>query len=511
MVNKLIALSPPRSRRAYDETRRSDVKRQLISTLAIVFGLISGQVGCQTESVEAMKSADREASPTKASLPDLAPKELLRKMEQAYREAKSYSDRGRVVLRYRERGDIVSDEAPLSVVANLPSHLRVEAYYAQVVCDGTKLLAKITDEQSGNIDGQVLNRQLDGDLTLEQVYQNSILREAMTSGMGGQPLQLNLLYSQDPLKSVFATDATCRMLASEELDEHKCYRVVAEGAEGDFVFWIDQTTYVLRRLDFPAESLLPELAQAEFIQDLSLQLEFRDASFAPVIDGAVFKFEMPADAKEVGAFVFPPHPLPTDLFGKRPDSFACYDANGEAITSTSLTEKVAVLIWFNQHPACQKTLQQFGEVYKQRHRDEQVAFFAVSTEPSSVSTEQIQATLDSWGAQVPLLRDLDACGRDKLGVPWTPTMIVFDTAGAIQIFEVGANSNLSEELPTILDRLARGDDLAREVLGDHDAQKTAYLQTLAAAMRDAGEPISSETSTPAVPTLSVPSKAPASE
>ena len=51
------------------------------------------------------------------------------------------------------------------------------------------LRAKIADEKSGDIDGQILNRELSGELTLEQVYDDSTLREAMTSGMAGRPLQ----------------------------------------------------------------------------------------------------------------------------------------------------------------------------------------------------------------------------------------------------------------------------------------------------------------------------------
>lgn len=454
----------------------------IASYFVLIFSVSSG---CKPEQI----AAPAVDSASIQELPELEPAAVLGRMEQAYREADNYSDHGRVVLRYRERGDIRTDEAPLSVAVRLPSELRVEAYYSVVVSNGRQLRAKISDEKSGDIDGQILTRELSGELSLEQVYHDTTLREAMTSGMGGQALQLNLLYADDPLKSVFAEDAKLRTMESEELDGHTCYRVAAEGVEGEFVFWIDGISFVLRRLDYPAASLLPELAQSEMIQDLSLRVEFRDATFEPTFDDSTFRFEVPTDAKRVQAFVLPPHPLPTELFGRQPEDFTCYGLDGSKVDRQSLLGKTAVLVWYNDHPACRSTIEQLSEVYATRRDDDTVALFAVSTDPSSVSDSQIEANLAAWQADLAVLRDLDACGRDRLGVPWTPTMIVLDAEGIVQIFEVGANADLAQELPTILDRLRDGDDLAGEILADFDEQMATYALTLKAAMADDSSPV----------------------
>ncbi|MDA1051280.1 MAG: redoxin domain-containing protein [Planctomycetota bacterium] len=461
-----------------------------------VLVILAMQIGCHREKVK----APVPNSAAVQALPKADPEAILRQMEQAYRDATSYSDRGRVVLRYRERGDIRTDEAPLAVAARLPSELRVAAYYSVVVSNGERLRAKITDELSEDIDGQILDRELSGELTLEQVYDDVTLREAMTSGMGGQPLQLDLLYADDPLKSVFAEDANCRMLEPEECDGHDCYRVATGGTEGEFVFWIDGETFVLRRLDYPATALLPDLAQSEVTQDLALRIEFRDATFEPKFDDAVFQFEVPAGAKQVRAFVLPPHPLPTTLFGKRPAAFACDGLDGSKVGQHALLGKTAVLLWFNGHPACRTTIEQLSEVFASRRNDDTIAVYAVSTEPSSVSSSQLEATLASWNADVPLLRDFDACGRDVLGVPWTPTMVVLDKEGNVQIFEVGANTDLAQELPTILDRLRDGDDLASEIIADHNEQTANYGRMLEAAMGEAVSPATTGTPATSEPT-----------
>lgn len=245
---------------------------------------------------------------------------------------------------------------------------------------------------------------------------------------------------------------------------------------------------MLRRLDYPAASLLPDLARSEMIQDLSLRVEFRDATFNPDFDNSSFSFAVPIDAKLVQAFVLPPPPLPTGLFGKQLADFACYRLDGSTISQKSLLGQTVVLLWYNDHPACRSTIAQLSEVYGSVAQDDSVAVFAVSAEPSSVSSNQLEANLAAWNVNVPVLRDLDACGRDVLGVPYTPTMLVLDKEGYLQIFEVGANSDLAQELPTILDRLRKGDDLAGEILADHDQQTAAYHETLRAAMADTGTP-----------------------
>ena len=460
-----------------------------IASLALA--LLAIQCGCYRERSEA--TADKSVNVQ--DLPKLEASAVLRQMEQAYRDAENYSDRARVVLRYRERGDIRTDEAPLAVAVRLPNELRVEAYYSVVVSNGRQLLAKISDEKSGDIDGQILNRELSGELMLEQVYQDGTLREAMTSGMAGQPLQLNLLYADDPLKSVFAQEAKLQLLEPAVSDGHNCYRVVAAGTEGEFVFWIDGATFVLRRLDYPAAALLPDLAQADFVQDLSLQVEFRGATFTPTFDSATFQLDIAANAKRVRAFVLPPHPLPTTLFGKSTADFACYALDGAKVGQKSLLGKTVVLLWFNNHPACRSTIEQFSQVYASRRDDDTAVFFAVSTEPTRVSNSQLEATLTAWNVTVPLLRDLDACGRDLLGIPWTPTMIVLGVDGNVQIFEVGANANLAEELPTILNRLRQGDDLASEIIADHFDQTESYARTLAAAMAETASPTTAPATT----------------
>ena len=452
----------------------------LMSMLAVTLA------GCRPNQPAADQPPDSQQTAADSAGPDAAaeddPDAILRRMVKAYRDTPSYADQGRVLLHYRQRGDIVQDEAPLAVASIYPGRLRVAAYHAMVVCDGDKLYARITDEPSGDLDGQVLVRTIaSGEVTLALLYSDTVLRDAMTSGLGRRPIQLDLLLSDDPLAEILSDKVTRRLLSAAKFAEQDCYRVEATTDEGPFVFWIDQEM-LLRRLDYPVEAILPELAANPEVRDLRLSAEFRDARFKPAEDDASFSMTLPESRKEVAALVLPPAPLPSQLFGQRPRKFEFHTVTGDRVAQNDLDGSNCVLLWFNSHPACRETLQQLSQVAAEQD-DDKLKIYAVATDPSEISTERLKGLLRQWQVELPMLRDVLACGRDVFDIPWAPSLIVLDEEGAVQIFQVGANPDLGRELPVILDRLRGGTDLAAEILDEHAEQKDEYQRLLQLAQR----------------------------
>ena len=115
--------------------------------------------------------------------------------------------------------------------------------------------------------------------------------------------------------------------------------------------------------------------------------------------------------------------------------------------------------------------------------DANFACYAVCTEPSSVSHAQVQALARRWGSDVPLVRDLQAFGRDLFRIPFAPTLVVLNARGVVQAFEVGANPNLATDLPARLRLLAAGEDLAAAQLTQYRQQQALYQQKLAESSR----------------------------
>ncbi len=398
------------------------------------------------------------------------PRQIVARMIAAYAAAPAYSDRGVLQLRYRQPGGWTQDEAPLSVIT-LGNRLGVSAYQARVVCDGQRLFATLADAASNNLDGQVLSLPARDTIKLADVLRDPLLADALTGGLGGPPMPLALLFDERPLEGLLGDDVSWQRLAPERVEGRDCHRLAADTAGGRFVLFIDQQQLLLRRLEFPRQ-LTPAMAGPE----AEMVAEFRDASFAAHRDDPRLRFTPPADARTVSAFVLPPQPLPSNLFGRRPGEFRFSGPAGD-VSAASLAGRITVLVWFSFHPACRSTLEQLDKVYRDLDA-RTAAVFAVCTEPSSVGQQTLEAQMRQWRIGVPLLRDLRACGRDVFGVPAAPTLVVLDAQGVVQIFEVGANPNLEGELPIVLERLSGGDDLAAELVAQYEKEVAEYQQHL---------------------------------
>jgi hypothetical protein len=434
--------------------------------------------GCGSSKVSPDKAAGEKNG--SAAAPVTSANDVLKRMIDAYQHATSYRDSGHVRISYRQAGELHEDQADLAVKLVRPNKLSVRAYQVTLACNGTTLHAKIRDEQTGDIDGQVVVRPAPKIITLPEVHSDEILRDAISSGLGRHPAQLELLLSEKPLETVFGERVERNLLSPDSVDSHRCHRVEVKTVEESFVFWVDEKNYLLRRLEFPTRELAEQIGQAGPVSDIQLVANFTDARFGDKLGDAEFRFDLPAGAKTVRAFVLPPQPLASKLFGKRPDDFSFTSLDGSRVSRDSLSGKVSVLVWFTDHPAGRTALEQMDKVRNTFRDDGRVQFVAVCTEPSSVSNVQLRQLVDGWLVGVPVARDLDAYGRDVFDIPYAPTLVVLDAQGVMHIFEVGANPNLAEQLPVVLGRLLAGENLAAELLTQHENDRAIYERALAA-------------------------------
>jgi hypothetical protein len=405
---------------------------------------------------------------------------VMQSMVDAYQSAAAYQDRGVVRLRYRRGGRTYEDEAPLSVVWRGPNRVHIQAYQVRVMCDGEKLHARIQDEGTKDFDGQIVERSAPAKLSLPDLYEHDeILALAFRQGLTGYPLQLDLLLGSDPLVALRSEQATRQLLEPASLDGRSCDRIGVDTPDGHFVLWVDHESHVLRRTEYPAATFAREIAEDESVDDVQLTAEFRGAAFTGQVSDQAFVMEVPSQAKRVKKFVPPPREIPSELIGKTASPFAFADLAGSTISSESLGDRIKVLLWFNNHPACRLSVQQVNQVYQQYKTRQRVAIYAVCTEPSTTSDVQVNELLRLWQVDVPAVRDVQAFGRDLFQIPWAPTMIVLDGNNVLHIFEVGANPNLVAELPQVLERLVAGENLAGEILEQFRQARTAYEQAVA--------------------------------
>ena len=226
------------------------------TALGVALMLTSGCGGNSSPATSDKVANKEEVIP---SPPEARPtaSDVLRQLPMTYREAKSYSDEGEVVLRRRESGDMIENKWKSAVRFERPNRLFVEAFQVTIGCDGKELRARIEDEATGDVDGQVLVRPAPKELKLKDLAADPLLYDILTSQIRRQPIQLELLLESQGLASAFRGDVACKLLEDAQVDGEACQRVEVPSPGGSFVFWVDAKTGLLRRLEYPAASLVP--------------------------------------------------------------------------------------------------------------------------------------------------------------------------------------------------------------------------------------------------------------
>ncbi len=235
-------------------------------------------------------------------------REVLDRMVAAYRKASTYADAGTVRLLAEAGEKKIDNTADFSTALVRPNKLRVQAYAATLVCDGQKLCAKVSDVPGG------VGQRAPARLTLKSLDMDMVVRMAMNEGFGGATPQPLLLLADQPLDALLRDSEEPVLSQSGQIDGRDCYRVQVKTSYGMATFWIDQETYVLRRLVLPTDQIRQELSQEQLVERLSLVADFAGAQIDGKVEPKAFEFEMPK-GDEVVKFLIPPQTA--QLLGKK--------------------------------------------------------------------------------------------------------------------------------------------------------------------------------------------------
>lgn len=444
----------------------------------ILPAILAAAAGCGSRGPSTATS-DATSSISSKPARELAADEILKRLLDNYRNARSYADNGVVRLQYLQKGRLVAQEWKSSVQFERPSKLALDAFQAVIRCDGVEFRARIEDPLTDNVDNQVLVHPAPKVLALQDLATDALLYDILASHLRRQPIQIELLLESRGLAAAFGNGIACRRLEDGNQEGQDCFRVEVPSPGGAFVFWVDQERFLLRRLDYPAAALVPELASDPAVSELKLSAELHGAEFDPTIEPETFTLEIPASAKRMRSFVVPLRPLPTNLFGQQPADFVFGTPEGGKVTRDDLAGKVTLLVWYRNHEACKATLAEVAKVLRQFADDQRVAIYAVNTDSVKISSDELTDVLKDWGADLPLLRDREAFGRSVFDIEAQPTIVVLDAQGRLQIFQTGGNPELAAQLSSIIGRLVRGEDIAAEVVRRAQSERAEYDRMVA--------------------------------
>ncbi len=480
------------------QTPANDLLQQS-AILAVCLGLAMA-VGCRRETPpKAAAPAEAVATPKEEKLDEskaMTGREVLNRMIVVYRKASSYADAGTVHL-LAESGSqkIVDETANFSLTLVRPNKVRLQAYQAMLVCDGTKLYAAIE-----SMPGQVVVKQAPPRVTMKTLYADRMLAVALTRGIAGAMPQIMLLLADEPIKALLSDTEEPELSKSGQIEGRDCYRVQLRRPDGMITFWIDQETFILRRVVLPTDEIRQAIGQQGPVDRVSLVAEFSGAQIDGKIDPKAFEFEMPKDVEIVKFFV-PQHIA--QLLSKKVPDFKFHDLDGKPVTSESLAGKITVLdFWATWCGPCRQSLPNLEKIYQQYKDNPKVAFYAVSVDQPKVENKDLVKTFEDLKVTVPILRDSEqsAAAFKFTGIP---TTFIIGADGVVQDCEAGGDPKLTEELSEKIGKLLAGENIYEKPLKKYQEQLDQYakmMETSSESEPAAGESVIEERKLPEVKT-----------
>ncbi len=236
-------------------------------------------------------------------------------MLDVYRHARSYTDHAAYVEESVLRGEGVAHELPyyeISVALERPNRLRLEFAEAladagggrngfTIACDGKLLRARLAD-----IPDQMVENPAPARLAAAHVLADPLIEEKLHAGALGDlfPQLAMLLNDSDADEAaIFPSDAHPRLLDNQQLDGRDCFRVATTHPEGTRVLWIDAESYVLRRMELPADAERARIDPDGHYLRLTIRIDFDDVTLDAEIEPGSFALDAPPGTHRVRRFV----------------------------------------------------------------------------------------------------------------------------------------------------------------------------------------------------------------
>jgi outer membrane lipoprotein-sorting protein/peroxiredoxin len=389
---------------------------------------------------------------------------VLEKMVAAYKNASTYEDFATAEL--WEDGNKEPLRANFRVAFERPNKLRMMFYQGEVVCDGKKWFA-----YSKDIPYQAVLREAPDKLNLHMLQADPRLDDVLNKGFAGASPQLLLLLEEKPLVMLLegVRDQDLSLAEPERIGDYDCYRVRFSRNEGSGEYWIDQKTFVLRRMQY-RQSVPPAAADGgQPPESVRMVVNFERARLGGAVeDPATFKVEVP-DGTQCHRVLIDPGAYA--LVGTKAPEFKLSDMQGKPWSSLALGGKAAVIhFWKSDVMEADPMIPVIEQLHAKYKDNDKVAVLTVSLDPPSMPAKTIEEAAGRLKISGPLLRDNGTEARERLKITGVPTSILMDARGVIQDCNIGYIPISAAAFPRKLEKLLAGEDLAKQTLAEYQQQ-----------------------------------------
>lgn len=428
-------------------------------------------IGCGSTKEEA--SRDTKGADTATA------RQFVQKIAARYRQAGGYTDNAFVRLSYDRGGQSFEDIAPLSVRYEAPGRIAVEAYALRMACDGNNLRAFVADRETNNFDGQCLEMPTAGQLSLAELYRDSVVAQFAGSGLAGPPPQLELLLERTPLKAWLQDPAKVSFGEPAELEGFQCQRVIVDAGPLQYVLWVDKQQQLIRRIELPWQAI-SGIANDPAVSSAQLTVELKDAKFHESLASERFGLDLPPLSRSVSAIIVPPPPAPHTKIGQKVEAFSFQETSGKFKVSAEGSDRDAtILLWIADHAASHQTAAALQRVFESLDAAtaKNCRVLLVMAEPDA--TRSTGETLKSWGVGLPWVDDHGAVGRDVFDIREAPCLVLLGKNSNVEFYQSRIGEGILQSLPSMIQDLASGQTVGGQIRNRFVTVRAQYLRAIA--------------------------------
>ncbi|MCU0709295.1 MAG: hypothetical protein MUF23_13480, partial [Pirellula sp.] len=458
--------------------------------LLLAFGLVSlfGNLGCnpggKTSSDEApaseaskMAMKEGEAKSEVETAPG-SPEDAKRLLEGAmvkYRSFQRYSDAAELLVNVPGNPTVVT---PLRIAFERPNRLAMVVHSVHGTWNSTSWEAICVGDDNPFPD-QRLVRPLPDRIEFDWLA-SDYLGGLFTDPIG-VPIQLELLLSDKSVAVLSDPQSKIEFLQRDAADGRPCDRVQLELQGLKWIFWIDRSDQLLRRMELPPRLFYPGVPNDQ-LAGIRCEIHLKDANAGNEIDWS--RWQIPSRPNDIAVrrMVMPPPILSTQILGATLDPFDLKSSDGTVLLDAAEPKKpISVICWVDDSPMSERFVREllaFQRSLVEQQLGGRCGIYLVRSKDAI----QIDEALKKWNCDLPLAVDTQGLAESHFHVSGSPSFYILDRTRRVQVAETITSPVASTAIMDLVRRIDDQQDLASRQLqqdADNQARFIAALHRVA--------------------------------